>query len=307
MVSGDLRDEILFWSFVDQYQGGAVWLTKRHIKVTLATDSSGFAWGASLGDAGGQIYDLWSSPDDRPIHLKEAEALFNTLQAVQDTIINSRVDVQVDNQALVAAWQNQRSKDLALVKILKSIVTLVAKTSCDLKLMYVSSADNPADAPSRTLALSDSRLSESTWKRVEELFGPHSCDMMALDSNAMRAADGSALPHFTPWPLPDSAGVNLFAQRLSSIENYYCFPPYCLVSSVLAFILGEMDRPLRVSLVVPRLSPLPVWWPNLVHFGSRHVTLGDRGDEHIIEAPSKRGFVAYSLTSPLLLARFELV
>jgi len=38
----------------------------------------------------------------------------------------------------------------------------------------------------------------------------HSCDLMALDSNAMRDVHGNPLLYFTPIPAPGSSGVNLF-------------------------------------------------------------------------------------------------
>ena len=51
---------------------------------------------------------------------------------------------------------------------------------------------------------------------------------MALDSNAMTDQDGALLPHFTPYPSPQSCGVNIFAQDLSSgapfLKHPYVFP-----------------------------------------------------------------------------------
>ncbi|CAG2234151.1 unnamed protein product [Mytilus edulis] len=50
---------------------------------------------------------------------------------------------------------------------------------------YIPSAKNPADPGSRKLTLQDSKLTERAWKLVEDRFGPHTVDLMALDSNAM--------------------------------------------------------------------------------------------------------------------------
>jgi len=57
------------------------------------------------------------------------------------------------------------------------------------------------------------------WEIVQREFGGregHSCDLMALDSNAMRDVHENLLPHFTPIPSPGSSGVNLFTQDLVS-------------------------------------------------------------------------------------------
>jgi hypothetical protein len=129
---------------------------------------------------------------------------------------------------------------------------------------------------------------------------------MALDSNVMKDAQGESLPHFTPWPLPESAGVNLFEQRLVAHHNYYCFPPFGMVSAVLAFLVRDNPRPLQVSLVVPRLSPLSAWWPNLVQM-AKMVCLGTQGDKGVIERPTKHGYSGSTLSCPLFLARIVLV
>ena len=59
-------------------------------------------------------------------------------------------------------------------------------------------------------------LSPFAWGQVQARFGGqfgHSVDLMALPSNLQCALDGSPLPFFSPYPLPGSSGVNLFAQR----------------------------------------------------------------------------------------------
>jgi hypothetical protein len=293
-VVGDVRDEIIFWRFLDGHSDWANWRGERHVDLQLSTDSSGFAWGAVLPD-GQIIHDLWPQNDNRPIHLKETEALLKTLQAIPEMIRDKRVDVAADNQVLVKGWGSQGAKDPLMIKLLKSIFEVVSRHNCDLKIAYVPSKVNPADAASRSLSLADTRLSMVAWSKVESWFGPHSMDLMALDSNAMRGRDGNALPHFTPCPLPDSAGVNVLSKVLSYTENYYCFPPFCMVGSVLAFILLENPRPLRVTLVVPRLSPLPSWWPVLVSSASSLRCLGSRDDPRIVEGPTKRGYVSSPL------------
>ena len=71
-------------------------------------------------------------------------------------------------------------------------------------------------------------LSEKAWSVVEEKFGPHSVDLMALDSNAM-SRDGKKLRHFTPFPTPYSDGTNVFAQKVAFETNPYVFPHLILL------------------------------------------------------------------------------
>ena len=105
-ISGDLREEITFWKFLDSFQGWSKWRGDRHTDLTLATDASGFGWGAHISNEL-IISDLWDKEDTRPIHIKETEALCKTLKSIPDLISDKRLDVLVDNQALVKAWENQ--------------------------------------------------------------------------------------------------------------------------------------------------------------------------------------------------------
>ena len=49
----------------------------------------------------------------------------------------------------------------------------------------------------------DNKLSEQIWDRFQEDFGGdkgHSCDLMSLDSNAMKDRMGNSLPHLHQYP-----------------------------------------------------------------------------------------------------------
>ncbi|CAH3172672.1 unnamed protein product [Porites evermanni] len=106
---------------------------------------------------------------------------------------------------------------------------------------------------------------------------------MALDSNAQIGCSGSPLPHFTPFQTPGSRGVNVFAQDLASQENAYVFPPFILVGPLLRFL----DKALfSFTIVVPKLSPLPYWWPLIQARASHFVVLGHKADHDIVLFPS---------------------
>ena len=68
--------------------------------------------------------------------------------------------------------------------------------------------------------------------RVQSEFGGpggHTCDLMALDANAMKGFDGRSHPNFTPRPSPASSWVNVLAQKLSGevafLDSPYVSPP----------------------------------------------------------------------------------
>ena len=70
---------------------------------------------------------------------------------------------------------------------------------------------------------------------------------MSVDSNTMTDYNGKILKHFTPYPTPLSAGVNLFSQTVDRRENCYVFPPFVLLLPVIAF---NMQNSLNCTLIV---------------------------------------------------------
>jgi hypothetical protein len=80
-----------------------------------------------------------------------------------------------------------------------------------------------------------------------------------------------------------------------------------MVGTIIAFLLHENPRPLKVTLVVPRLSPAPSWWPKL---GSQTTVLkwiGETGDEGCFWLLRRKGIYAPLVSkSPLYAARLVL-
>ena len=292
-VEKELREEIEHWRFLDAWSGCCPWRGENHLQVlSLATDASTFKWGAVV-DIGGveapvELADYWETGDSHPIHLKEAEALLATLWSVKDRIAGHRVDAFVDNMAVVWAWERQGCRDLELARIMKVLFSLVSSLNVDLHLIYIKSEENPADLPSRTLSWADSMLSEEAWGKLEKRFGPHSVDLMATDMNARRRG-GEAIRHFTPCPMPGSAGVNVFSQDLSREARPYCYPPICLIGALLNFLIESGAG--GCTLVVPDLVPRPVWWPRLQQWSRDRLTLGEKGQKGVIWVPTKKGYV----------------
>ncbi|MES9882072.1 MAG: reverse transcriptase domain-containing protein, partial [Sedimenticola sp.] len=214
-VEADLRQELEYWRFLDTWRGHATWQPEVHKQLLLVTDASSFRYGAAIlsGDMlGGTFGDFWTPHDKRPIHLKEADAVVKCLQSLESQIQDTRVDLWTDNMAVVHAWTNQGSRDPLLNTVMKMLFDVVARTNTNLHLKYIRSADNPADRPSRAISFTECMLHDRTWSRVETAFGPHTVDLMAIDSNVMRSPHGTPLRHFTPAPAPNTNGVNVFAQ-----------------------------------------------------------------------------------------------
>ncbi|KAK2552756.1 Protein LIGHT-DEPENDENT SHORT HYPOCOTYLS 6 [Acropora cervicornis] len=127
-----------------------------------------------------------------------------------------------------------------------------------LSLHYVPSHLNPAHQPSRVLSDLDCTLSQDRWKRIDTTFGPHTIDLMALPSNVRHNRSGNPLPFFSPFPCPQSAGTNVFAQSIARQENAYLFPPFLLTGPLFRFLESQSCT---FTIIVPDISPRKYWWP----------------------------------------------
>ena len=167
-----------------------------------------------------------------------------------------------------------------------------------ISLQHVKSAVSPADAPSRRLSVVDSSLAPRIWSTVQRVFGGpggHTCDLMALDSNAQRDNNGIPLPHITPVPTPQANVVNFFTQDIARVkgsvfESCYVFPPFLLICPVLKFL---REQKARCTIVVRDRYPRPYWWPILRSECSLQLRLAVQGDVDVLPRPGKDGFVDY--------------
>ncbi len=94
----------------------------------------GWGWGGAVLSALdspkvlSEFGDYWPSGDARPIHLKEGEPVLKALQSLAATLHDHRVDILVDNKALLHAWERQGCKNPRLAGVLKESFILSALT-----------------------------------------------------------------------------------------------------------------------------------------------------------------------------------
>lgn len=290
-LNESLRSEIEHWRFLDHWEGVSPWRPEQHLQVSMATDASMFRYGVALiSDKGNTrcFGDYWSNGDNRPIHLKEASAVLNAIRALESKLRDHRVDIKIDNMAVLHAWNNEGSKNRELTNIIKSIFEIVWKCNIDLHLQYVPSKLNEADRPSREISYSDCMLLSKIWKKIENAYGPHTVDLMSTDANVMQDTDGNPLRHFTRYPTPASNGVNVFVQDISKEENPYVFPPFNLVLQILCLLKEQNVK--ECTMVIPVIQPRPVWWP-MISSNVSYILLGVKGDKNVLQIPSPKGFM----------------
>ena len=153
-----------------------------------------------------------------------------------------------------------------MLEALKDLFWMTVEFNVAISLQLIKSADNPADTPSRRLSVVDCTLTPRIWSTVQRVFGGprgHTCDLVALDSNAQWDNNGIPLLHITPVPTPQAMGVNLFTQDItwvksSVFESCYVFPQFLLIGSVLKFL---REQKVQCTIVVPDRYPRPYRWP----------------------------------------------
>ena len=137
-----------------------------------------------------------------------------------------------------------------------------------LHLRYAPSSENIADAPFYALTDIGCSLPEEVWARVQAWFGPHTFDLMSLNSNCRRGRDGSLLPHYSPWPTLYSLGDNVFAQTIPIKHNVYVFPPFVLVGPFAAVLFWSTPA-FRLYRHCPSFTPAALLVGNTPSYGSR--------------------------------------
>ena len=103
-LSDEVKNELLYWRFLDTWSGFVPWRCEKHKQIVLASDASLFKYGAAIlsGDMRGLSFgDFWESQDSRPIHLKEADAILKVLKSIGNLIENHRVDLYTDSQSVL--------------------------------------------------------------------------------------------------------------------------------------------------------------------------------------------------------------
>lgn len=310
VLSKGLREEIEFWRFLDSWDRSIPWRQERHVSLRMSTDASSFRWAATLHLASGdkEIGDYWTE-DLRKEHInvKELYAVLQAIRSLPDSVRDCRVDVNVDNQVTLHTWQGRGPKSLKLTQVARLLFHVITERNLSLQMTYVPSGSNPADYFSRHLSRSDAMLSQNSWEAVQRAFGGregHNLDLMSLDSNVQRDHNGAPLRHFTPFPTPFSDGVNVFTQDLTACDgervNAYVYPPFSLISPLLRLIRSSRAT---VTMVVPKLSPLPIWWPIINAMSRGKLQLAQRGSLNAVLFPTKQGLELQRLHTELWMFR----
>ena len=155
-----------------------------------------------------------------------------------------------------------------------------------LNLHNAASKDNSVDSPFRVSSDLDCSLTNRSWRLVEAGFGPHTFDLMALPSNAMKSSYCEWQTFFSPFSSSESSDVNVFSQTVD--EKYYVFPPFILIGPLLGFP-GTFGSIRVTTIIAPDVSPTRFWWPLLEFMMFWKIKIGSRAQKGIVVFPTKAG------------------
>ena len=127
LLSSSLREEILFWRFLDDWDSFIPWRQESHFAISLSTDASLFRWAAvihlrssdlSIGDY------LEDEMKNKHIDVKEMYAVAKALESLPLDVKHCRVDIQVDSQVVIHAWCGRGSRSRDLTELAKRIFSI---------------------------------------------------------------------------------------------------------------------------------------------------------------------------------------
>ena len=148
-LEANLRAEIEFWRFLDDWKDCFQWRTERQASVTVYFDASKMAWGGTLRLGGHSLESRDTGWTIRRISTSsiEAQALLYLLLSFKKHLTSSRVDVYTDNRVLTSALENGCCRSSEVNGILKDIFRFCREYNFSLDVYYVPSGENPADTP----------------------------------------------------------------------------------------------------------------------------------------------------------------
>ena len=177
----------MYWRFLDDWKDCFRWRTEHHASVTLYSDTSKTAWGGSLRLSGHTLesrdYCLGNS---QHINVLDAQPLLHSLLSFREHLTSSGVDVHTGNRVLKSSLENGGCRSCEVSSVLEDIFHSCRKYNFSLDVYYVPTGEKPADLPSRSRSDTDCMLSNGAWEQVQRLFGPHTFDLISLDSTCQR-------------------------------------------------------------------------------------------------------------------------
>lgn len=220
----------------------------------LFTDASPTGFGARLAGCGIPCSGSWNQLENSyHINVLEVLAVKKALITFQDYLIGKRIQLHIDSRVAMGIIWRLRSVNPIAEKIAEEIWEWTIENRVVLlKPEWIASEENIADEASRICDLTDWRVAQGTFLRLNALWGPHDVDRFADHENAKTPSFNSR------YHCPGSAGVNAFAQDWRG-KNNWVVPPFGLLGWVIRLM---REQQAEGTVIVPNWGA--PWWPELM-------------------------------------------
>lgn len=253
-LSPAARAELRWWAGIGcaaALHGTPLWrgAARRHV----FSDAGPVGWGGWCRDA--EAMGFWSAEERfASTTWRELVACLYTLMALRPQLENTELLLWLDSLPAVYGLLHGRSQRDHLSAVIREIYALLAVMGCGFQVAWLRSKANwRADALSRMLGPSHSRLRPELFALLDARWGPHAVDGMAALCDTQLPCYVSELHD------PAAMGTDFFAQNWHGC-NVYIHPPWCLIPRVLALL---REQRASATIIAP-VFPARAWWPVLV-------------------------------------------
>jgi hypothetical protein len=242
-LTPECTTEIRTWmADLDSWNGNSFIKPCADMTLTITSDASDLAWGATCGNQTTQ--GTWSDTEKlEHINVRETKAAFFAIKAFTKNQTHKHIHIKLDNTTAVATINKKGStKSLPLLQVTNDIWQHCRSNTITITAEYLPGHLNQrADYQSRVL------LDNSNWKLNTNIFtmlnlklGPLKIDLFADRMNTQ-------LSRYISWrPDPEAENTDAFAIQWMKTGNYL-FPPFCLISKCLAKIQQEKTEAVIVT------------------------------------------------------------
>ena len=129
-LTAKLREEMEFWRLFDEWDRHIPWKNEKHWVLSASTDASLSRWAGVIHCQPDDVVlgDFWGSDlAEVNTNVKEMWAIAKVLESLSSDIRDCRVDVQVDNQAVIHTWMGRGGRSRELTKVAQHIFQLVTQ------------------------------------------------------------------------------------------------------------------------------------------------------------------------------------
>ena len=300
--SANLLGELTRWLDIASTTHEGPWQRARHYNARLtggSSDASSPAWGGIMYAvappfmAGGVFPQEWLP---KHINQKEMYALYHLLLQFcdrhPDALRRAQVSIDVDNEAVVGAFNRGRAKNRDAHDLLIQLFDLQVSHEFMLLLKWIPTAENGvADAISRPSRDELIRLKQEAFEIVWDALGPFNIDWMACSASVQRSpVTGEPLPFFSRYDCAGSAGVDMLAHDVAVLPGSqesargFVFPAPVMAGHVVQHLL---ECRARGVLLLPDIHAY--WFPALQQATVRSVEVAPRGATGFFHWPTPAG------------------